>query len=264
MDGKKKSGYYRDVAAKVDAMPDGIDPATERDALEEARQNAAENPVSKKDAVKVVKEGKLKSDKEVNFRSATTRRKFKFYRGAFLSVYEHLLAHGIKEATIARLFGVRFANLKQNGDKGVKQAYKKAMAELEFVLMANMLKQALGYEYTEVKTTYEPRNLVNYDNARFSDKEQFKKDIKPSKTMVKTKIEETARHYPGRPQLFLAYMATHFPEKWKIKGADGAGGVHFHITGEVLTDQLDKIAGKYLTKPVESTVIENETDQNND
>ena len=248
---------------------DEIDPAIEQQALVEAQEQAAKNPISKEDAVKVVKEsargrGKRKVSTKItpkkdaeSFLTTTTGKKLAFYRKAFLTGYKNLLALYPQEAAIARLFGIRenaFANIKQNGDKAIKQAYEKAMDELEPVLMASMLRQALGYEYVEVKTTYEPKII--------KDKDFFKKDHKKSKRLVKTKVEETKKYYPGRPQLFLAFMATHFPEKWKIKGADGAGGVHFHIDGDLVANQINDLAGKYLTAPAK--VIDNEIIENPD
>lgn len=255
-----------------------IDAAIESEALEEARQNAAENPISKEDAVKVVKQGtrgrkkykastKVTPQKDVeSFLTTATGKKIKFYRKAFLTGYKNLLALYPHEAEIARLFGISeiaFGNIKQNGDKGIEKACKEAMEKLEPILMASMLRQSLGYEYVEVKTTYEPRNLVKQPDAtRFNNRKPFKKDIKPSKVMVKTKIEETKKYFPGRPQLFLAYLATHFPEKWKIKGDDGAGGVHFHIDGDLVGQQINDLAGKYLTAPAK--VIDNEIIENPD
>ncbi len=258
---------YRDVFPKMDEMP--TDKQIEKDALKEARQNAAENPVSKKEAVRTAKTStrggkeriistKITPKKDVeSFLTTSTGKKLAFYRKAFLTGYKNLLALYPQEAAIARLFGIRenaFGNIRQNGDKAIKQAYEKAMDELEPVLMASMLRQALGYEYVEVKTTYKPKII--------KDKDFFKKDHKKSKRLVKTKVEETKKHYPGRPQLFLAFMATHFPEKWKIKGADGAGGVHFHIDGDLVANQINELAGKYLTAPAK--VIDNEVIENPD
>ena len=264
------TNVYQDMLPVVDAMSaDKIDPAIEQQALAEAQQQAAENPVSKEEAVKIAKEStrgrskrkistKITPKKETeSFLTTTTGKKLAFYRKAFLTGYKNLLALYPQEATIARLFGIReniFSNIRQNGDKGVKQAYEKAMDELEPILMAGMLRQALGFEYVEIKTTYEPKKI--------DDSMSFKKNLKPSKRLVKTKVEETKKYYPGRPQLFLAFMATHFPEKWKIKGTDGAGGVHFHIDGDLVANQISDLAGKYLTAPVK--VIDNEIIENPD
>ncbi len=261
---------YRDVFPKMDAMPkDDTDLQIEKDALKEARQNAAENPISKEDAIKVAKTStrghkeriistKITPKKDVEgFLTTSTGKKLAFYRKAFLAGYRNLLALYPQEAAIARLFGIRenaFSNIRQNGDKDIERAYKGALDKLEPILMASMLRQALGYEYVEVKTTYEPKII--------KDKDFFKKDHKKSKRLVKTKVEETKKHYPGNPKLFLAYMAAHYPEKWKIKGADGAGGVHFHITGDIVGQQISELAGKYLTAPAK--VIDNEVIENPD
>lgn len=233
----KSSNVYRDVLPAVDAMPNEVDSAIEQEALEETRQ----------------KKTKPDKSKDVDFTSPKIIKKFKFYRKAFLAGYKNLLSLCPQEAAIARVFGISenaFANLKQS-DKGVKQAYEDAMKELEPVLTANMLKQAVGYEYTEVKTTYEPKKII-------VDERVFKNNLPygHNKVLIKTKVEKTKKHYPGKPQLFMYYMATHFPEKWKIKPT-ADGGVHFHITGDLVGKQINDLAGKYLTKTVENEVIEN-------
>lgn len=254
------ASVYQDVLPAVDAMSNDIEPQVEREALAEAHKEATENPTTKEAAVKAVKESTRGSERASKIKVAKgkskTEKKLIFYRKAFLTGYKSLLALCPQEAAIARMFGISehaFANLRQNGDEGIKQAHKEVMRKLEHLLTASMLKQAIGYEYEEVKTTYEPKLI--------DDGVSLKKNLKPSKRLVRTKVEKTKKHYPGRPQLFLAYMATHFPEKWKLKPmADG--GVHFHITGDIVANQINELAGKFLTEPAK--VIDNEVIGNPD
>ena len=117
----------------------------------------------------------------------------------FASAYKHLIKFGMTQDSIATIFGKGQQNIKKIRDNNpvILQAYNEAMDVLEIKLSSKMLVQAIGYEYTEEKTTSIP-------------------DPKNEGKWIKTRKEKTKKHQPGSAAMFMFLMTNRFGENWKV------------------------------------------------
>ena len=128
--------------------------------------------------------------------------------------------------------------------------FKKAMDEAKDVQKAMLLykglRAAAGYRYEEENEKWVAAGTDEKGEVKYKLKEKsvFKKEQHPDAKLI---------------QFFLAAADPEFRHLYKRDNI-GQGSVHIHITGEVVADQINKLAGKYLALPIETKEVKNETD----
>lgn len=119
----------------------------------------------------------------------------------FYNAYEKLVQLGLKQTQIDVLFGLG-RNLKKlrEGDPQWQAAHEDAMLALESKLASHGVIQAIGYDYTEEKTTFQ------YVPAEISGKKGNWKPLKKEKTI---------KHQPGNASQFQFVITNLFGDRWK-------------------------------------------------
>jgi len=135
--------------------------------------------------------------------------------------------------------------------------FKKGMDEAKdaqaAVLMYRGLRAAAGYRYEEENEKWV---VAGTD-----------KNGKP-KYVLKSKSVFKKEQHPD-PKLLQWFLAFHGPPEFRQlycrRDSTNQSQVHLHINGQVVSNLIDKMAGKYLLgEPQDAKEVENETNENND
>jgi len=185
----------------------------------------------------------------------------------FLEVVTRLAAAGVKESDIGFFMGVQQQDI-DRWKKNIPQfaeALKSGKHSAKAYLIAQGLRAAAGYEYTDVNVKMKTKVLDSGKVVSYPEE-----------------VSRFHKHQPPNPQL-LMFMLCNLSrqldddeDKWtsahKIE-VDKNETVTFKITGEVASDQINRLAGQLLKerglpdhqrKVIDCEVIERASDEEED
>ena len=177
------------------------------------------------------------------------------YKVEYDDIASRLIAVGFSEIDLSHTFDVPASAIK--GWKRSFPSFKKACndgkrGQLKRVV-ASGLKEACGYDWTATKT-----------------KTEYGSD---GVTIVKIEKQDIPMHQAGNASLAM-FMMCNISNQLKLDDEDAFKSkskvevenknLNFTITAELIGDQIDRLAGKFLsggsTKQIEAEVIEQETE----
>lgn len=169
-----------------------------------------------------------------------------------LPVVQNLTAMGLTERDIGVIVGFQGKNsndwlneLKRH-NIDVKEACRIGKQMADGMLVAQMYKTAIGYEYEEVEEDYKTI--------------QDPSDPDKTKT-VKVGEKRKIKHQPGNPQMQMFIAVNHMPEFYKNRIETTKKGFMINADVEVSGEQIEQLAGALMKeskkiKHVDSKVIE--------
>ena len=129
--------------------------------------------------------------------NAGLKSKLTAHKKRFNSMYKFLLQAGMIEADISEAFGMNrdkyVIDKARKKEPDLQKSHEDAMSSLEANLTSRIVSQAIGYDYTEEKVTYE----------------------KEDDEWVEKKKEVCTKHNPGSPKMMAYLMNNRFSENWK-------------------------------------------------
>ncbi len=143
------------------------------------------------------KENTTKHNKTSWSEKAIDKRKCTQLNKQFLSAYKNLIELGMSKEDITAIFGMGRRNRAyvEANNPDITIAYEEAMDVLEAKLATRMIKQAIGYNYTEIDVSY-----------------SYNPKTKKWTTLKKTRRQ---RHQPGNAQIFMYFMSNNYGDHWK-------------------------------------------------
>jgi len=172
-----------------------------------------------------------------------------------LPIIQNLFSLGYDAAEIGMILGYTGSNWKISAGKTLGEEARKAIEQglqlADAQMVANLAREAQGYEYTEVKKTF---NFVPATDPET--KEVIAKRVQVGET-------HTTKRQPGNAKLAELLVVNRLPELFKKISEVRKSEVNANITGEMSDEQIDKLVGRLLSaveqkKIIEAEVIDNE------
>jgi hypothetical protein len=138
---------------------------------------------------------------EVLSAASKLKRKTTFLNKRFANAFASLLKMGMTQEEIEKVFGIgKKTGRLRKSDPVFREKYTDAMNTLEAQLSGKLITQAIGYDYTEEKTTY-------------SKEDDTQKDGKTKWKEVKKEVYK--KHQPGNSSAFQFLLTNRFKDNWK-------------------------------------------------
>ena len=170
------------------------------------------------------------------------------FDSAFLPVVQNLAASGLTEADIGMIFGYAgdcprafLLNLKAS-NPDVKLAWETGKRLCNSMHVAQMIREAWGYDYEEVEEQY-----------------KYVQDKQDATKTKKIKIGEkrSTKHKPGNAALLQFIAENRLPNDFKRRFEVTKKNMNLDLKGEVSEDQIDRLFGKLCErKAIEAEVLE--------
>ncbi len=170
---------------------------------------------------------------------------------ALLPVIQNILAMGGTEADVGMIVGFQgedardWLHNRAKSSEDVKLAIKAGHRMANALLVAQMFRSAIGYDYDETVDEYK-----YYDHAGT----KLKKPVK-----VSTKVYK--KHQPGNALLATFLSENRMPDLFKRRVELTKKNLNFNVDVEATADQIAELAGKVVEfanerKQIKSTVID--------
>jgi hypothetical protein len=154
--------------------------------------------------------------------------KYTHWDTKFLPVIQNLVSVGMTEADIGAMVGFQgvhaedWLNELKRHHPEVKEAAAIGKQIADSVLVAQMYRSAVGYDYEEV---------------------EYRRD-KETGEMVESK--RVLKHQPGNAQLAIFMATNHMPDQYKNRVEQTKRSFIINASGEMSEDQISKLAGRLL------------------
>jgi hypothetical protein len=166
-----------------------------------------------------------------------------------LPVIQNLLALGYTEADVGMLLGYQGSNWKISAGKTLeeyREAINNGLRMADASMVENLCREAFGYEWEEVKTSYKAITDYNSETG-----EVETKMVPQGKTVTK-------KRQPGNSRLAELLATNRLPDLFKRVSEIKKSSLE--AKAELTEDQIGRLIGRLLevvgTKQIESKVID--------